>query len=194
MFFMSLFTVTEAVAADDAVKVLDKASAAFTKAGNVKIGFTATVNGSAASGNICLSGKKFYLNAGGVITWFDGKTLWNYVVNNEEVNVSYPSAKEVARMNPYSFLSLYKKGYKCTMGKSTASEYEVILSGQKSSEFTRVVVRLSKKSYQPTYIKMESKTSMEIKVSSYQTNQKFAASTFTFDKKKYPNVEVIDLR
>ena len=195
LFFVLLafLTVTD-VKAQDAKKILDKSAAAFTKAGNVKIGFSANVNGNNAGGTICISGNKFQLNTGDLIIWFDGKSMWNYVVVNDEVNVSHPSAKEVARMNPYSFLTLYKKGYDCSMGKSSSTEYEVILKGQKGSAYNRITVRMSKKTYQPTYIKTEAKSTMEIKVNSFASKQSFPASTFTFDKKKYPKVEVIDLR
>ena len=195
LFFVLLafLTVTD-VKAQDAKKILDKSAAAFTKAGNVKIGFFANVNGNNAGGTICISGNKFQLNTGDLIIWFDGKSMWNYVVVNDEVNVSHPSAKEVARMNPYSFLTLYKKGYDCSMGKSSSTEYEVILKGQKGSAYNRITVRMSKKSYQPTYIKTEAKSTMEIKVNSFASKQNFPVSTFTFDKKKYPKVEVIDLR
>lgn len=193
LILLAFLTVTD-VKAQDAKKILDKAATAFTKAGNVKIGFSANVNGNNAGGTICISGNKFQLNTGDLIIWFDGKSMWNYVVVNDEVNVSHPSAKEVARMNPYSFLTLYKKGYNCSMGKSSSTEYEVILKGQKGSAYNRITVRMSKKSYQPTYIKTEAKSTMEIKVNSFASKQNFPASTFTFDKKKYPKVEVIDLR
>lgn len=193
LILLAFLTVTD-VKAQDAKKILDKAATAFTKAGNVKIGFSANVNGNNAGGTICISGNKFQLNTGDLIIWFDGKSMWNYVVVNDEVNVSHPSAKEVARMNPYSFLTLYKKGYDCSMGKSSSTEYEVILKGQKGSAYSRITVRMSKKSYQPTYIKTEAKSTMEIKVNSFASKQNFPASTFTFDKKKYPKVEVIDLR
>ena len=190
---LAFLTVTD-VKAQDAKKILDKSAAAFTKAGNVKIGFSANVNGNNAGGTICISGSKFQLNTGDMIIWFDGKSMWSYAVVNDEVNVATPTAKEVARMNPYSFLTLYKKGYTCSMGKSTATEHEVILKGQKGSAFNTITVRMSKKTYQPTYIKTEAKSTMEIKVNSFASKQNFPASTFTFDKKKYPKVEVIDLR
>lgn len=193
LILLAFLTVTD-VKAQEAKKILDKAATAFTKAGNVKIGFSANVNGNNAGGTICISGNKFQLNTGDLIIWFDGKSMWNYVVVNDEVNVSHPSAKEVARMNPYSFLTLYKKGYDCSMGKSSSTEYEVILKGQKGSAYNRITVRMAKKSYQPTYIKTEAKSTMEIKVNSFASKQNFPASTFTFDKKKYPKVEVIDLR
>lgn len=194
LFILLAFLAVTDVKAQDAKKILDKSAAAFTKAGNVKIGFSANVNGNNAGGTICISGNKFQLNTGDLIIWFDGKSMWNYVVVNDEVNVSHPSAKEVARMNPYSFLTLYKKGYDCSMGKSSSSEYEVILKGQKGSAYNRITVRMSKKSYQPTYIKTEAKSTMEIKVNSFASKQNFPASTFTFDKKKYPNAEIVDLR
>jgi outer membrane lipoprotein-sorting protein len=194
LFILLAFLAVTDVKAQDAKKILDKSAAAFTKAGNVKIGFSANVNGNNAGGTICVSGNKFQLNTGDLIIWFDGKSMWNYVVVNDEVNVSHPSAKEVARMNPYSFLTLYKKGYDCSMGKSSSSEYEVILKGQKGSAYNRITVRMSKKSYQPTYIKTEAKSTMEIKVNSFASKQNFPASTFTFDKKKYPNAEIVDLR
>lgn len=193
LILLAFLTVTD-VKAQDAKKILDKAATAFTKAGNVKIGFSANVNGNNAGGTICISGNKFQLNTGDLFIWFDGKSMWNYVVVNDEVNVSHPSAKEVARMNPYSFLTLYKKGYDCSMGKSSSTEYEVILKGQKGSAYNRITVRMAKKSYQPTYIKTEAKSTMEIKVNSFASKQSFPASTFTFDKKKYPNAEIVDLR
>ncbi|MBO4665206.1 MAG: hypothetical protein J5663_12470 [Bacteroidaceae bacterium] len=195
LFFVLLaFLAVTDVKAQDAKKILDKSAAAFTKAGNVKIGFSANVNGNNAGGTICISGSKFQLNTGDMIIWFDGKSMWSYAVVNDEVNVATPTAKEVARMNPYSFLTLYKKGYTCSMGKSTATEHEVILKGQKGSAFNTVTVRISKKTSLPSYIKTEAKSTMEIKVNSFASKQSFPASTFTFDKKKYPKVEVIDLR
>ena len=193
LILLAFLAVTD-VKAQDAKKILDKAATAFTKAGNVKIGFSANVNGNNAGGTICISGSKFQLNTGDMIIWFDGKSMWSYAVVNDEVNVATPTAKEVARMNPYSFLTLYKKGYDCSMGKSSSTEYEVILKGQKGSAYNRITVRMSKKSYQPTYIKTEAKSTMEIKVNSFASKQNFPASTFTFDKKKYPNAEIVDLR
>ena len=73
--------------------VLDKTAEAFRKAGGVKADFIikSVTNGlveGAESGTIQLKGEKFVLKASEVITWFDGKTQWSYVVRNDEVNVS----------------------------------------------------------------------------------------------------------
>jgi outer membrane lipoprotein-sorting protein len=185
----------ESLHAENAKEILDKAAARFKSAGNIKADFVLAVNGNDMNGTLYVSGKKFKCSTDAVTSWFDGKTMWHYVAANDEVNVTNPSAAEIARMNPYSFLSLYKNGYKCEMGKSSANEYEVILTGQKGSTFSHISVRINKKSYQPSYIKTTgSKAVTEISVKSLKKNQKFSDSIFKFNKNKYPNVEIVDLR
>ena len=58
-----------------------------------------------------LKGNKFCLESGGIKTWFDGKTQWSYVEQNEEVNVSSPTPEEIQSVNPYALLTAYKKGF-----------------------------------------------------------------------------------
>lgn len=182
--------------AQNATSVLDKSAATLRAAGNVKIGFTLEVDGGASAGYIKLQRQKFVVNVGGSITWFDGKTMWTYVKANEEVNVTNPSADAVAKMNPYAFLSFYKKGYTVKMGKGTAKEHEVLLTGKSGSPYTNVVVRINKSTQYPTFIKMTSSKGAvtTIRCNSFLKNQKYKDSTFQFNKKNYPDVEIVDLR
>lgn len=182
--------------AQDANKVLDKTAATLKGSGNVKIGFTMTTEAGSSTGYIKLQGQRFVVNLGGTITWFDGKTMWSYVKKNEEVNVTTPSADEVARMNPYAFLTFYKKGYVAKMGGSTAKEHEVVLTGSGATAYQKVVVRVNKSSHEPTYIQMLSAKGNEttIRCNSFVKNQKYTDATFRFNKKNYPNAEVVDLR
>jgi len=183
-------------AAENATKILDKTSEAYKKGGDVKIGFSIDVAGQSSTGLIKLSGQKFYCTTGGNVAWFDGKTMWHYVKDNEEVNVTNPSEKELARLNPYSFLNIYKKGYKCTVSKTTATEYYIKMTGKKGSGYSSIEVHLNKSNYQLSYVKMvSSKRTIEITVNSYIKNQKFPASDFTFAKKgEFKDAEVVDLR
>ncbi len=182
--------------AQNATSVLDKSAATLRAAGNVKIGFTLEVDGGASAGYIKLQRQKFVMNVGGSITWFDGKTMWTYVKANEEVNVTNPSADAVAKMNPYAFLSFYKKGYTVKMGKGTAKEHEVLLTGKSGSPYTNVVVRINKSTQYPTFIKMTSSKGAvtTIRCNSFLKNQKYKDSTFQFNKKNYPDAEIVDLR
>ena len=182
--------------AQNATSVLDKSAATLRAAGNVKIGFTMELEGGTSAGYIKLQRQKFVVNVGGSITWFDGKTMWTYVKANEEVNVTNPSADAVAKMNPYAFLSFYKKGYTVKMGKGTAKEHEVLLTGKSGSPYTNVVVRINKSTQYPTFIKMTSSKGAvtTIRCNSFLKNQKYKDSTFQFNKKNYPDAEIVDLR
>ena len=196
MLVVLMMTALVANAAESATSILDKTAAAYKKAGDVKIGFQIKVNGQSTTGQIKLSGQKFCCSTAGNVAWFDGKTLWNYVKDNDEVNVTNPSEKDLARMNPYAFLNIYKKGYKCSVKKTTATEYQILMTGTKGSSYGIVEVHINKSSLQPTYVKMvSSKRTAEITVNSYLKNQKFPATDFTFSKKgEYKSAEIVDLR
>lgn len=195
MLVVLMMSALVANAADNATKILDKTAAAYKSSGGVNIGFQMDIDGQVTTGKIKLSGNKFCCSTSGNVAWFDGKTMWHYVHDNEEVNVTNPSEKDLARMNPYSFLSMYKKGYTNTVKKTTDKEYQIEMKGNKGSGYRSIEVHLNKSSYQPTYIKMvNSKHTVIITINSYLKNQKFSATDFTFNKKEYPGAEVVDLR
>lgn len=184
------------IQAQEATQMLDKTASTLKAAGNVKIGFTLETNGTSTVGYIKLQNQKFVLKVGDAITWFDGKTMWTYVKANEEVNVTTPSADAVAKMNPYAFLSFYKKGYSAKMGKGSMRENEVILTGKSGSPYKRVVVRINKSTKYPTSIMMTTSKDVTTKIlcNSFLKNQKYKEETFRFNEKNYPDAEVIDLR
>jgi len=197
LFMISVLSVLSVWAADDATKILDKAASTFKAAGGVTISYTYDLNGDKGKGTIKMHGKKFVNTFADHVIWFNGKTLWTLVKENEEVNVTTPTPKELAGINPYSFLNMYKSGYKASMGKSTATYYEVILKAiSPSTSMKSVVVHILKKNYQPCYVKLATVDGIENKISvtKYITKQSFSADTFAFNPKKYPNVDVVDLR
>lgn len=186
--------------------VLDCVAAAFRNAEGVKAGFDAKAfsKGRPAGetgGVIQLKGEKFKLETTDVITWFDGKTQWSYLADSDEVNVSNPTPAELQSLNPYALLQLYQHGYTCKLGamKSFRGKpvYEVILAAvNRTQEPARMVVVVAKDTYRPLFITVEQrdKSRSEITITSYQTGQKYTDALFTFDKKQYPQAEIIDLR
>ena len=176
--------------------VLDKTAEAFRKAGGVKADFIikSVTNG--------LVEEKFVLKASEVITWFDGKTQWSYVVRNDEVNVSNPTQEELQQINPYTFLYMYQKGFSYKLGTVKTyggkAVWEVILIAKdKKQDLERITLYVTKNTYEPLYILLQQRdqqTRNEITVTGYQTRLNYADSIFSFDKKQYPNAEIIDLR
>ncbi len=191
--FLLLFSL--AMQAQTAMEVLDGVADKFRKDGDVEIGFTLNPSSAPEAGLIKLAGEKFNLAVDGMVVWFDGTTMWTYVAENKEVNVTTPTATEVARMNPYAFVTMYKTGYKVAFGKSTSAYYDINLTtSDKGKNISRINLRVSKSNKQLQYVALHSESGvMEIKVNSYEA-KRLPASTFTFDKTKYKDAEVIDLR
>lgn len=185
-----------AMQAQTAMQVLDKTAAEFRNTPSVNIDFEIGINGDTDTGSIVLQGNKFCTKTHDMTMWFDGKTMWTYVHANEEVNITEPTSTQLARINPYSFLNMYKQGYDVAFGGNTSSYYEVVLTATEAkTSIQKAIIRISKSTNSPTYVMMGSKKSdLEINVLSYKKGVKQADSVFKFDKKKYPKVDVVDLR
>ena len=190
-----------------AKSILDKTAEAFRKAGGVKADFTVKVitDGlieGVEHGTIQLKGEKFVFKTTDIVTWFDGKTQWSYVAKNDEVNVSNPTQEELQQINPYTFLYMYQKGFSYKLGTVKVYQgkavWEVILTANdKKQELESITLYVTKSTYEPVYIQLQQrgqKTRNEITVTGYQTRLNYADSIFSFDKKQYPNAEIIDLR
>ncbi|MBO4564222.1 MAG: hypothetical protein J5720_02160 [Bacteroidaceae bacterium] len=197
-FFLVMWCVTLALVANAqaAKSVLDKASSEFRKCPSVNVTFEVAIGGDVDSGTILLQGNKFRTQLTNTITWFDGKTMWSYVKDNEEVNVTEPKPSQVAKMNPYAFIDMYRSGYDIAFGVNTHDYFEVVLTAtNEKNSIKKAVIRIDRFSYQPKYILMGgSKADIEIKVTSYKKGKKQADTVFKFNKKKYPSAEIIDLR
>ena len=187
--------------------VLEKTAEAFKKASGVRADFTLkALNDGRLEGRengvIQLKGEKFMLKTSETTTWFDGKTQWSYMVRNDEVNVSTPTQEELQQINPYTFLYMYQKGFSYKLGTTKTfrgkAVWEVVLTARdKKQELERITLFVTKDTYEPLYILLQQRgqqTRNEITVTSYQTGQNYTDRVFTFDKKQYPNAEIIDLR
>ena len=190
----------------EAKNVLDKTSANFRKTSGIEAAFIVKIEAKGqpdggASGNIQLKGDRFVLKTADAITWFDGKTQWSYLTDSKEVNISNPTEEELQAINPYALLSIYQKGFACAMGKARTfrgrSICEVVLTAMdKTKEMSKLTLYVTRDTYQPIYIlaELNNGSRSEITITNYRTGQKFDDSTFVFDKKQYPDVEIIDLR
>ncbi|MGP1476814.1 MAG: LolA-like putative outer membrane lipoprotein chaperone [Phocaeicola sp.] len=185
---------TFAQQSDKAMEILDKTAQNIKNAGGISVTFSGSQNGS-----ILLEGEKFYLNNGNVESWFDGKTQWSYMKDNEEVNISNPTSEELQNINPYALLSFYKQGYNYiyegTKNVKGKIYYKVILKPQRVVNIIEIVLYITK-DYLPQDIKIKAKNQPEqiISIISYKLHQKYNDAIFKYGKSKYPNAEIIDLR
>lgn len=189
-----------------AKEILDKTANAFNKSGGIEASFTLTpyqqgTPQQSMKGEIQLKGNKFHMITPEIITWFNGKTQWSYLVYNEEVNISNPTKEELESINPYSFISLYKQGYNYTVGTtrtySGKAVYEInLIAETPKQQLAAITLYISQNDYFPVYIKAKEngKDYNVVTLDSYKTNSKLNDAIFSFNPKQYPKVEVIDLR
>lgn len=187
--------------------VLDKTAENFRRAGGVQAEFTVKAynNGrfeGESEGTIQLKGEQFLVKTPETTTWFDGKTQWTYLENTDEVNISAPTPEELQSINPYTLLYMYKKGFSSKLGTVKTFQgkqvIQVILTAtNRKQDLACIVLYVTQDTYQPLYILLQQrnmKSRSEIFINSYRTGLNYADATFMFDRKQYPNAEVVDLR
>ena len=191
-----------------AKELLDQSEKEFVKSGGIESGFTLNVKDvinkvtEVFDGRILLRDNKFFVETPDYAIFFDGKTQWIYNKSFDEVNVSEPDEKGVQMLNPTSVYAIYKKGcdYKY-LGEKTdikmrkVHEIELITKGKKE-DIKKVILQLDKTTLLPLMFHLFFDNGLEnvVYINQYKTGQTIPDAVFSFDKTKYPDVEIIDLR
>lgn len=130
----------------------------------------------------------------------DGKNQWTYLKADKEVQLSEVDNSSDA-LNPAKIFTIYEKGFKSVYtndsklnGKTLHNIDLTPLDGKRS--FFKVKLQIEKLSKQITnaviFDKNGNKYTYTIKT--FIPNVKVPESTFAFDSKLYPGVELVDLR
>ena len=175
--------------------ILDKTSKVIGHKSGVSAAFT--INNPTTgnvSGTIAVKGGKFNARTPQAIVWFNGKTQWTYMKKNNEVNISTPTQAQQQMMNPYTFINVYKTGYKMSSTKAGGSyEVHLVAQNQKRS-IQEMYVTVNSKTYVPSRVKMKHNGRWYTVTISNFSAKKLPDSLFAFNSKDYPSAEVIDLR
>ncbi len=196
-FFVFVNCILNAQNADD---ILNKAAASFKKIKCLKSSYTLKVNESGHlsehKGCIIIQGNKYVNYFNGTTIWFNGKTMWTLSEENEEVTITQPSSSELINSNPYHFLDSYSKEFNATLINANGNYYVIRLIPKKNNtDIKKILINISKSDYKPTKITLDAKkSSVIIVIKTYQEIRPYNSKSFSFNKNKYPNVEIIDLR
>ena len=204
LLFFFIYSFLHFASAQDPMKVLDDTADRIRKAGNVKIEYHASIfEGSmekaSATGTMWLQESKLRLETEDISTWYNGKTRWCYVPSANEVSIDNPSKKEMASMNPYTFMNIYKKGFKMTVKETVLrgeAVYEVYLKAKYAKmDVKEVYVDIRKSDYQPLCIRVrENDDWQRVSILSFEGNLNLNDDFFTFPEKDYPGVLKNDMR
>lgn len=151
-------------------------------------------------GTIYLKGPKYYISLGNQEIICDNKTIWTYNKQNKEVQVSNFNPNEQTISPAKLFTNFYDKEYaykyagaKTVNGK--ACEIVELTPNNKSKQFSKVELAIGKDNVISGGTLWEKNGNQyKYEVSGFTPNAALDESMFTFDTKKHPGVEIIDLR
>ncbi|HMQ01080.1 MAG TPA: outer membrane lipoprotein carrier protein LolA [Cyclobacteriaceae bacterium] len=153
-----------------------------------------------STGEISVKGQKYFLTMDDQVIINDGKTVWTYLSAANEVNIDNYYADE-DEISPTKIYDAYKKGHKYLyIGEATEAGtacHVVDLSPEKrDAQFFRIRLNISKKDNNLVSWTMYDKTGNKYTylITKFNPNAKLDDNFFSFDPKKYPGVEIIDLR
>lgn len=152
------------------------------------------------SGSIILSGAKYRLAIAGQEVICDSKTIWTYMKEAKEVQVNTVDPTE-GGIKPNEIFTMYEKGflYKFVDEKKVAGKLQQnieLTPTDKSKNFFKIKLTVDKASKQIVKSVIFEKTGNRYTyaIKEFTPNYAVNAGTFMFDVKKYPGVEVVDLR
>ena len=191
----------------DAKKILDAVSAKFRTFKSTQAAFTYQVENaqgkllSTKKGNVSMKGVKYHVVMSGLEIFSDGRNSWSYDKSANEVTVNGVDASGSAMTPQKIFTNFYDKDflYKLNgtkkLGAKTVHEIEMTPT-DKSRPFHKVYVYVDKASNTIYSAKFLEKTGNRYSytINSLKPNTTVFESDFVFDKKRYPGVEVVDLR
>ena len=151
------------------------------------------------TGRIYVSGDKYRIEMSGQIIISDGKTMWTYLEDSQEVMVSNMEDNDES-ISPTKILTSYNKDYDARFDKDATyknSNLKLIdLKPSKGKNFEKMSVLINKKKMMLENFSVYDQNGnvFTYHIIDLKPNVELPADTFTFDPKKYPDVEVVDMR
>ena len=152
-------------------------------------------------GTFTMKGQKYRVTLDRQEIMSDGKTIWTYMKDANEVQVSSFNPDEQTLSPAKLFTNFYDKEY--------AYKYKGVRKvGSKNCDIVEMVPNSKSKQFSKVELAIDQKTSTivggnvwekngnkyEYQISNFTANPAVQDTYFAFDKKKYPGVEVVDLR
>ncbi|RYF85323.1 MAG: outer membrane lipoprotein carrier protein LolA [Chitinophagaceae bacterium] len=188
-----------------AKKVLDAVSSKFKTYKTVQAKFSLKVESAAGknlgvkTGTVYMKGSKYRISVTGQEIFSDGSNVWTYDKASNEVTISRldPGANSLTPQklftNFYDKDFLYKLNGAVKLNGKSLKEVE-LTPIDKTKPFHKVLVYVDNNAINTTKIFEKNGNRYTYSTNALTPNAAIAEATFVFDAKKYPGVEIVDLR
>ncbi len=191
----------------EAKKVLDAVSAKFKTFKSVKASFTLKIENAAGkvqgtkTGTVLMKGMKYRVSITGQDIFCDGSTIWTYDMAAKEVQVATLDNSSGSITPQKLFTNFYDKDFLFLLNedvKRNGKTYQVVelTPIDKTKPFFKVILEVDKatKVIMSTRVFEKNGNRYLYAINTIATTSVIADDSFVFNPKKYPGVEVIDLR
>lgn len=152
-------------------------------------------------GELGVKGEKYFLKLTDQEIYNDSKSVATYLKESKEVTIQDYSDDQNSSLNPANIFTSYQKGYKSTFVR-TITENGVALNVisltpvEKNSPLSKIELSIGQKDNALKTWKITEKngTASIYKIEKFDSSANLNDKSFSFDSKKYPDVEVVDLR
>lgn len=208
LFLFALLTATTAFAQYDpnAFQVLEAMSKRYKALTSFEASLTYTLTNEASKvsdkfeGKIIVKGDKFRLTLPEQEVINNGTVTWTYIPEAKEVTIDNfdPNSEDI---NPSKIYEIYKKGFKyLLLEPETEAGIKVdvidLVPEKKDAQYFKIKMRISQKDRSIVSWTMYDRSQNRFKysITKFTPNVKVDDAVFTWDPRKHPGVEEINLR
>ena len=184
--------------------VLDRFSAKAMNAPSVSLKFKlitddlVEIRSDTLAGAVIISKDSYKLEIPNHTIWFDGTTSWSYLIAEEEVVITKPDKNDNSFQNkPSGIFTMYKNDYKTRLIEENAVSWTIDLYPEDiKTDLIRVRLTIGKNLNDLKQLEYRRKDGIVIYIiiNEYNLTTKPDQSFFVFDRTKYRNVDIIDMR
>jgi outer membrane lipoprotein carrier protein len=187
--------------------ILDKVSQVTKSYNSIKADFTFTLENKQADitdsydGTILISGNKYKATVMNADSYFDGETLWTYLTEVGEVNISTPDPSDEMSLSPSNIFNIHENGFRYIhAGEQTTDGKQIeivdLFPEDRDKPFSRIKLYVNKANHHISKITQIGKDGNNyiIDIKNMETNVPVEPSMFIFNTEEHPDVDVIDMR
>lgn len=196
-FVAALFAAPGLRAAEPAKATVSKCSATLKAAPSLTAAFLLDSDNGQIPGTLTMSGRCFKLITDRLSIWYDGKTQWTYIPDNDEVNISEPTADELMETNPVEIINASLSKYNARVAGTDGSVRTIELKpARPGGSIVSAELSIDTARNLPTRIVavFTNGSRLIANIANVKIGKAMSAKEFVYNTKLHPSAETVDLR